>query len=104
MIDGSWRAGAAGAETRPLFHDAFDPAEAVPLLQSSFQLSFPQPLKPGSFRAICGTTEVVPFQNINDHPSGDVTAIRGTGGLANHQLRFHHDLGWIASFTIADAI
>jgi hypothetical protein len=35
MMDGSWRAGSAGAEARQLFHDAFGPAEAVPLLQSS---------------------------------------------------------------------
>jgi hypothetical protein len=30
----------------------------------------PQGLKPGSFYAVYGTTEVVPFQNINDHLSG----------------------------------
>jgi hypothetical protein len=28
--------------------------------------TFPQGLKPGSFVVVCGTTEVVPFQNIND--------------------------------------
>jgi hypothetical protein len=32
--------------------------------------TFPQGLKPSSFAAICGTTEVVPFQNINDHLVG----------------------------------
>jgi hypothetical protein len=30
----------------------------------------PRGLKPGSIAAICGTTEVVPFQNINDHLFG----------------------------------
>jgi hypothetical protein len=41
-------------------------------LQVSFELpeTFPQGLKPSSFAAICGTTEVVPFQNINDHLRG----------------------------------
>jgi hypothetical protein len=33
--------------------------------------TFPQGLKPRSFVAICGTTEVVPFQNINDHLCGE---------------------------------
>jgi hypothetical protein len=28
---------------------------------------FPQPVKPGLFWAVYGTTEVVPFQNVNDY-------------------------------------
>jgi hypothetical protein len=32
--------------------------------------TFPQGLKPSFFAAISGTTEVVPFQNTNDHLRG----------------------------------
>jgi hypothetical protein len=32
--------------------------------------SIPPGLKPWSFHAVCGTTEVVPIQNINDHLCG----------------------------------
>jgi hypothetical protein len=35
-----------------------------------FSETIPQGLKPSSFRGVCGTTEVVPFQNINDHLRG----------------------------------
>ena len=37
---------------------------------------FPQELKPGSFFAIYGTTEVVLFQNINDHLCGGHHPVR----------------------------
>jgi hypothetical protein len=33
--------------------------------------TFPQGLKPSSVAAICGTTEVVPFQNISNHLCGE---------------------------------
>jgi len=32
--------------------------------------TIPQGLKPWLFHTLCGTTEVVPFQNINDHLCG----------------------------------
>ena len=48
---------------------------------------FPQGLKPSSYRAVYGTTEVVPFQCINDHLMTDTTSLQLNARSTSEEIR-----------------